>query len=347
MKPSAPGNGSPVTILDVAGRAGVSIKTVSRVVNGEQRVAESTREKVLEAIRALGYQRNMFARGLRADKSRVFGLLYDNPIGDYPTDVLLGALTHCRESGFHLQVEVLRGRDLPGQTIKFLSETRVDGVMLTPPVCDNMEVIAVLTDFDVPFVRISPNRPRPGECFIAIDDRQAGATLAKCLLDFGHRRIGFIRGIPGHAASRLRYEGYRLALAERAVPFDQQLVLPGKFDFASGLKAAAQLMAMADPPTAIFACNDEMAAGVLSWAHAHGVAVPGTLSVCGFDGGTISRVVWPRLTTCHQPIRALGKAAIGRLIDVSTKAKHEAAPMILPFALVPGCSTGTVPQRRG
>lgn len=340
MKPSAPGTISPATILDVAGRAGVSIKTVSRVVNGEARVAGPTREKVLEAIKALGYQRNMFAHGLRADKSRMFGLLYDNPKGDYPTDVLLGALTHCRKAGFHLQVEVLRGRDLPGQAIKFLSETRVDGVMLTPPVCDNMDVIAVLVDFDIPFVRVSPNRPRPGECYIAIDDREGGERLATCLLELGHRRIGFIRGMAGHAASRLRYEGYRRALDHHGVAFDPALVVAGAFDFESGLRAAAQLMARPDPPTAIFACNDEMAAGVLSWAHDHGVAVPGRLSVCGFDGGTISRVVWPHLTTCRQPIRDLGKAAIGRLIEVSTSGKRDGPPLILPFELVTGCSTG-------
>ncbi len=331
---------SPATILDVAGSAGVSIKTVSRVVNGEARVADSTREKVLQAIKALGYQRNMFARGLRADKSRVLGLLYDNPKGDYPTDVLLGALTHCRESGYHLQVEVLRGRDLPAQAIKFLSETRLDGVMLTPPVCDNMEVLAVLADYDIPYVRVSPNKPRPGECYIAIDDRQAGEHLANCLLELGHRRIGFIRGIPGHAASRLRYEGYRGALARHGLAYDPDLVLPGKFDFASGFGGAAQLMALPDPPTAIFACNDEMAAGVLSWAHEQGMPVPGTLSVCGFDGGTISRVVWPLLTTCRQPIRELGKAAIRRLIEVSISGKREGTPLILPFELVTGHSTG-------
>jgi len=135
---------APTTIVDVAHSAGVSIKTVSRVINREPRVTALTRQKVMKAIEDLGYQRNMFARGLRADKSLVLGLLYENPQGDYPSDVLYGALSHCRDSGYHLQVEVLRGRDMAAQTARFLTETRLDGALLTPPVCDNAPVLEAL-----------------------------------------------------------------------------------------------------------------------------------------------------------------------------------------------------------
>ncbi|MFN0022787.1 MAG: LacI family DNA-binding transcriptional regulator [Parvularculaceae bacterium] len=340
MKLQASSNSAPTTIVDVANSAGVSIKTVSRVINSEPRVTAGTREKVLRAIEDLGYQRNMFARGLRAEKSLVLGLLYENPQGDYPSDVLHGALTHCRESGYHLQVEVLRGREMATQTVKFLTETRLDGALLTPPVCDNAMVLAALEKFEVPFVRISPNRPRPNECYIAIDDRAAAVALVDYLASLGHRRIGFIKGIRGHAATKLRHAGYRRALARCKIEYDPSLVVAGSFDFESGIAGAARLMTLADPPTAIFACNDETAAGALCWAHDRGVAVPDELSICGFDGGTISRVVWPALTTVRQPIRDLGMTAVRRLIDINAGKNHAGAPLILPFDLVAGGSTG-------
>lgn len=337
---------APTTIVDVANSAGVSIKTVSRVINREPRVTALTRDKVLKAIEDLGYQRNMFARGLRAGKSLVLGLLYENPQGDYPSDVLYGALAHCRDSGYHLQVEVLRGRDMAAQTVRFLSETRLDGALLTPPVCDNASVLQTLKDFDVPFVRISPNKPNADECYIAIDDKSAGEALVDYLVRQGHRRIGFIKGTQGHAATRLRHAGYKRALARNSIDYDPSLVVSGRFDFDSGLAGAARLMKLRLPPTAIFACNDETAAGAISWAHDHGVEIPEDLSICGFDGGTISRVVWPQLTTVRQPIRDLGKAAVRTLIDSSAEGGRVTEPLILPFDLIIGRSTGPSPGSR-
>lgn len=346
MRSLGSNNAAPTTIVDVANSAGVSIKTVSRVINREPRVTALTRDKVLKAIEALGYQRNMLARGLRAGKSLVLGLLYENPQGDYPSDILYGALSHCRDSGYHLQVEVLRGRDIAAKTAKFLTETRLDGALLTPPVCDNDAVLQTLRDFDVPFVRISPNKPHADECYIAIDDMAAGEALVDHLVRLGHRRIGLIKGMPGHAATKLRFAGYKRALARNTMNYDPSLIVSGKFDFDSGVAGAARLMTLPDPPTAILACNDETAAGAISWAHEHGVEVPEDLSICGFDGGTISRVVWPKLTTVRQPIRDLGKAAVRTLIDRSAQSGLITEPMILDFDLVIGRSTGPSPTLR-
>jgi LacI family transcriptional regulator len=347
MKSPVSKSAAPTTIVDVANCAGVSIKTVSRVINREPRVTALTRNKVLKAIEDLGYQRNMFARGLRADKSLVLGLLYENPQGDYPSDILHGALSHCRESGYHLQVEVLRGREMAAQTVRFLTATRLDGVLLTPPVCDNRAVLEALERIDVPFVRISPNKPRPEERYIAIDDMSAGEALVDYLASLGHRRIGFIKGLPGHSATRLRHAGYKRALARSGVEYDPALVVTGRFDFESGVAGAAHLMARPEPPTAIFASNDETAAGAISWAHEKGVRVPEDLSICGFDGGTISRVVWPHLTTVRQPIRDLGKEAVRALIETSAGGNRKTAPLILPFELVIGGSTAARAVSRG
>jgi len=339
MKSPGKKNGSPPTIIDVANLAGVSMKTVSRVVNNEATVRAKTRERVQKAIDSLGYQRNVFARGLRADRSLVLGLLYENPQGDYPADILHGALAYCREHGYHLVVEVLRGPDMGGQTARFLSQTRLDGVFMTPPVCDNASVLKVLKSFDVPYVRISPKKPKRGEQYIAIDDFAASKEVIDYLISLGHRRIGFIKGMPGHASTQARLEGYKNALAGGEIDFDDRLVVDGNFDFESGVLGAETLLALSEPPTAIFAGNDEAAAGVLSYAHSHGLSAPQDLSVCGFDGGTISKVVWPKLTTVMQPIRLLGESAVRLLIARDGDEQKPAKPVILPHTLIIGDST--------
>ncbi len=326
------------TIIDVADRAGVSIKTVSRVINDEPSVREKTRDKVLAAVKALGYQRNVFARGLRADRSLVLGLLYENPQGDYPADVLHGALAYCRLHGYHLVVEVLRGRNMGEQTTRFLSQTRLDGVLMTPPVCDNPAVLKACASFGVPYVRISPRKPKKGEQYIAIDDFAAAKEVTEYLLSLGHRRIGLIKGIPGHAATIMRLAGYKDALEKAGINYDEDLVFRGDFHFESGASGAAQFLGLKDPATAIFAGNDETAAGALAYAHEKGVAVPEKLSVCGFDGGTISKVVWPRLTTVLQPTRLLGETAVSILINAGT-APRASTPIILPHKLIVGLST--------
>lgn len=338
MKPKTENN-SPVTIIDVANQAGVSMKTVSRVINDEPKVTAKTRERVQKAIDELGYQRNVFARGLRANRSLVLGLLYENPQGDYPADILHGALVHCRKNGYHLAVEILAGSDMGLQTNRFLSQTRLDGVLLTPPVCDNAVVLKALKIKGVPYVRISPNKPTKDEQFIGVDDFSAAQEIVQYLASVGHKRIGFIKGTPGHAATEARLVGYRKACADNNLDTDNGLVVDGDFDFTSGVEGARSLMTLEEPPTAIFACNDETGAGVLSYAHENGISVPNNLSVCGFDGGTISRVVWPRLTTIMQPIRDLGKNAVRVLIASDEEKKLQSGPVILPYKLILGDSS--------
>ena len=335
-----PGN-SPSTIIDVAEAAGVSMKTVSRVVNREPNVTAKTRERVLKAIDELGYQRNIFARGLRADRSLVLGLLYENPKGDYSSDILHGALGQCREHGYHLVVEILGGENMGEQTSRFLSQTRLDGVLMTPPVCDNVDVIKALNKNGVPFVRISPHKPKRGEQFIGIDDFSAAKEVVDYLVTMGHHRIGFIEGIPGHASTQARLDGYCQALNDHKIAIDDALITEGNFDLQSGFEGACRLLSEKPAPTAIFACNDEAAAGILSFAHANDISVPGDLSVCGFDGGTISKVVWPQLTTVMQPIRSLGENAIRTLIKLSAREELQNDPVILPHKLVIGGSTAT------
>ena len=190
-----------------------------------------------------------------------------------------------------------------------ISETHVDGIILSSPVTDCAPVLEVLDTLDIPFVRISPGTNHALTSSVFMDDVQAGDDITTHLINFGHRRIGCIKGHPSHMASEERLYGYRKALDRAGIPFEPALVIDGEFDFDSGVRAAAALLDLPAPPTAIFASNDDMAAGVLAEAHSRGIDVPAQLSVAGFDDTTLARTLWPPLTTIHQPMAELARTA--------------------------------------
>lgn len=306
-------------IDDVAKLAGVSIKTVSRVVNHEANVSEATRAAVNEAVRVLSYRPNLFARGLAAERSFLIGLLYDNPSAGYVAGLQLGALARCREVGYHLVVEHfdVDGPNL-GQAVQaLLEESQLHGVILTPPLCDAPAVLEALSRADTLFVRIAPEKPLSGAMSISIDDQKAAYEMTAYLINLGHRRIGFIKGHPGHGASHARYEGYRAALAKAGIPFAEELCVQGFFSYQSGIVAAEKLLSLRKRPTTIFASNDDMAAAVLAMAQRFDLKTPAQLSVAGFDDSLVAQVVWPRLTTCRQPIREMAGEAVSMLIQKS------------------------------
>jgi LacI family transcriptional regulator len=305
-----------VTIHHVARRAGVSIKTVSRVLNLEPNVSPDTRERVRAAVEALQYRPNQSARSLAGTRSFLIGLFYDNPSPAYVSDVQLGAISRCREAGYHVIVEPLESAspDVGAQVRATLSTLRVDGVILTPPVCDNPAVMAALDAAGTPYVRIAPQSELGRAAYVHMDDRRAAAEMTRRLIAEGHRDIGFIKGHPDHGASHLRFQGYAEALAERGYELRPDRLAQGWFSFASGVEAAEQLLAGGDRPTAIFASNDDMALGVIAAAARMGIKAPGALSVAGFDDTPAACMVWPQLTTVRQPIEAMAAAAADLLI---------------------------------
>jgi LacI family transcriptional regulator len=307
---------SPVTIHHVARRAGVSIKTVSRVLNLEPNVRADTRERVQAAVEALQYRPNQSARSLAGSRAFLIGLFYDNPSPAYVSDVQLGAISRCREAGYHLIVEPMDSAcaDLGRQVRATLSTLRVDGVILTPPVCDNADVMDALDEAGAPYVRIAPQSDLDRAAYVHMDDRRAAAAMTRRLIAEGHQDIGFIKGHPDHGASHQRYQGYADALAEQGIGLRPERVVQGWFSFASGLEAAQQLLAAPDRPSAIFASNDDMALGVIAAAGRVGIRVPQELSVAGFDDTPGAQIVWPQLTTVRQPIEAMAAAAADLLI---------------------------------
>ena len=305
-----------VTIHDVAKKAGVSFKTVSRVLNNEANVSAETQDKVRKAISALQYSPSIAARVLAGSRSFLIGLLYDTPSSYYTHSIQMGALERCRDAGFHLVLEKCNSdaRNVAAVTLVNIKRTRLDGVILTPPLSDNQAIRETLVEQKIPHVLISPPRLEPEISSVYMDDRRAAFDMTQYLISLGHRRIGFIKGLSRHGAAMLRLLGYEDALRSSGIKLDEALVKDGNFRFQSGADAAEQLLRQKERPTAIFASNDEMGAGAVATAHRLGISIPRELSVVGFDDVPYASITWPALTTVHQPIVEMGAAAAGLLI---------------------------------
>ncbi len=303
-------------IRDVAARAGVAVKTVSRVLNDHPYVSSETKLRVENAMRALDFRPSVAARILSGAKSNQIALIYDNHSPYYMFQIQHGCWSRCQQDGIRLLAQPVDVADpLVGEQVRGLvSETHVDGIILSSPVTDCDPVLRALETMDIPFVRISPGTNHALTSSVFMDDAQAADDMTTHLINFGHRRIGFIKGHPNHMASDDRLFGYRRALDRAGISYDPQLAAEGEFDFDSGVRAGRYFLDLPLPPSAIFAANDDMAAGVLAVAHDRGIDLPGQLSVAGFDDTTLARTVWPPLTTIHQPMADLAHTATDILI---------------------------------
>ena len=341
------GSGS-VTIHEVAEKAGVSIKTVSRVINHEANVRADTKERVLAVIAELNYRPNPSARHLAGTHGYNIALLYDNPSPSYLIDLQRGALESCQAEGFHLILQPcgFHDKDLEATINNLIVESRVPGLILSPPLSDAGGLMEKLEQWSVLHARIAPiDVARPGP-YVAVDDRGAAFELIRHLIEQGHRRIAIIKGHPDHGAGHWRYEGYLTAMRQYGLPIDESLIVQGYFSFESGLEAGRKLLSLPDRPTAIFAANDDMAAAVLHVAHDLAIEVPRQLSVAGFDDTPLSRHVWPTLTTVRQPVQEMARQATMQLIDRIRKRgqSHAGGPSAMYCSLVIRDSTGPAPQ---
>lgn len=336
------------TITDVAQAAGFSPMTVSRVINGEKNVRASTREAVLEAIARLNYSPNMAARALAgADAIRV-GLIYSNPSAAYLSRFLLGALEQARSQQIQFLIEKCEYDPADEESaVRDILAAGVDGIIISPPLCDSEAILQLLHDADIASVAVSNWRPPSYVSVVRIDDRAAAAEMTRYLLKLGHKRIAFVLGKPEHKASHQRLLGYYDALAEAGIAVDADLVTPGDFTFRSGMTCAETLFDLAVPPTAIFASNDDMAAGLISVAHRRHLDVPREVTICGFDDTDFALSIWPELTTVHQPIADMAAAAVDLLIE-QVRARRSGKPLppreiMLDHTLIVRGSASAVP----
>ncbi len=304
------------TINDVARIAGVSKKTVSRVINRSPLLNGDTRKRVEEVIAELGYVPNPQARALALRRNFLIGLIYDNPNAQMVLSVQQGLLEVLRDTEFELIIHpVDRGSPSMANDIRlFLERQRPYGVMLLPPISENDALAKLCADIGCRFVRMGSAPFDDPEHMVASNDREAVRGAIDHLIHAGHKRIGLIRGPHGFRSTFERQQGYKAAIEAAGIGIQKTLVAQGDYTFESGMCAAECLLDLSPRPTAIFASNDEMAAGALHVARQRGLDVPADLSIIGFDDTAIASHLWPPLTTVRWPIATMARAAALKLI---------------------------------
>jgi LacI family transcriptional regulator len=348
---------------DVADLAGVSRTTVSLVLNDVEGVAipEETRQRVWDAAARLGFQPDAVARSLRGGHSNIVGLVTSEiATTPYAVAIIKGAQDAAFERGQTLLVIDTEGEQAAAvDAVARLRQWRADGLILAtdyhrqvelPPGLGDLPVVLVDCFVEAPPAPTTvdpdagadvPRRPLPT---VLPDEVQGGRLATQTLLDAGHRRIGFINGPDTFPASAGRLEGYRAALEAAGVDFDEQLVRPGDWWQESASRAATELLRLEDPPTAIFCGNDWMAMGAYDALRELGLAIPGDVSVIGFDNRVeIADHMRPRLSTVALPYRAMGHEAVRMLLDGEPRSE----PVLLECPLVSRDSVGPPPHGRG
>ncbi|MBB6092520.1 LacI family transcriptional regulator [Povalibacter uvarum] len=304
------------TINDIARLANVSKKTVSRVINESPFVREDTRTRIAEIMQRVGYTPDPQARGLAFRRSFLIGLIYDNPNAPYVINIQEGALGALRRQGYEL---VVHPCDRTNE--KFLSEIRelisrqkLDGVIMLPPVSENSALAEMLQKLNCPYVRVLAAPLDEPQNLVLSMDRQSAAEVAEHLWKLGHKRISMIIGPQTYRSSIERLTGFSDALAERGLTMPPEFVVEGLYTFESGAACAELLLSRNPRPTAIFAGNDETAAGVYRTAYLRGLKIPDDLTVVGFDDSPLASRLCPSLTTMRQPIRDMGRLAAERVM---------------------------------
>ncbi len=305
------------TINDVAKHAGVSIKTVSRVINNEQTVRKATEQKVREAVKILNYRPNNSARSLAGSKSYSIGFIYDNPNAYHVIDMQKGILSECKNNHFELLIHPCEHQsvNLKEELSHLFQYSRMAGIVLAPPFTEMPEIISLLKNIQLPFVKIISGTDEYNEPYsIYINDYKAAYNITENLIQQGHKNIGFISGGKDDQSSIERLRGFQQALDDHNIKLQKQNIVEGAYSFDSGVSCAEQLLQHKNRPTAIFASNDEIAAGALYSAQLLRIPVPGQLSIAGFEDSPFSRQTIPKLTTAHQPNELIAMQASNLLI---------------------------------
>ncbi len=345
VNPSAPFEPSPsfgrVTINDVARAAGVSVPTVSKVVNGRYGVAPATSKRVLDVVAELGYETSLVASSLRRSRTNVIGILVAE-FESFSVELLKGISSAATGTGYELLAysSLAAGENHTGwerRSLSRLAGTLVDGAIIVTPT-------VLMPTTSIPVVAIDPHTGPGGPSTIGSDNVGGARVATRYLIELGHRRIAHIRGRGDLASAQLRETGYRESLAEAGIPFDPELVRDGGYQSALTADAARELLTRPDRPTAVFAANDMSALGVVAVAHELGLRVPEDLSVIGFDDVPEAASATPPLTTMAQPLHDLGARALHMLIELLDG--HDVPGQVqLPAELVVRASTGPAPVR--
>lgn len=332
-----------ITMKDVAARAGVSTMTVSNVLNGRANVQKIKQDAVIKAVEELGYAPNLEARALACAGSSRIGLLYKNPQSAFLSSLLVGALNATMRHGAQL---ILRKCDTsdPNLIVEAINAVIRSGAnaILIPAPLSEIVTLSDLKGIKAPMMALAAGEGLDTIPGVRVDDAAASEAMTNFLIEKGHQRIALIQGPAEHGSSAARLSGYKRALANANIPLVPDFIARGDFSFNSGLSAAEALLDLPEPPTAIFASNDDMAAAVVSIAHRRGLHVPKQLSVAGFDDTPIATKIWPPLTTVHQPTEEMAELATSRLTHIianGPKGLDALETLYVPFEIVEREST--------
>lgn len=326
---------NPPTIKDVAKAANVSVATVSRVLHNLAGYSDMTKQKVMRAVEELGYQPNAIARGLVNKRTQTIGVLFPDVSSSFSSDILHGIEEIAQEKGF--SVIVCNTAEEGKRTMKYLQvlrEKQVDGIVFTSEVLKD-EYYQAIKEMRVPVILVNTMTQKYMIPYVKVDDRQAAYHATDYLIQKGHREIAMISGtLKDQIAGFPRLDGYRQALADNGIEYTDSRVAYGDFELESSRKAMKKLLAEAPPFTALFAASDEMAIGAMSVAMGQGLKIPDDLSIIGYDDLKFARMIYPPLTTIHQPLTMMGRIASEKLITLIEEGSTQVSSSIVSHHLV-------------
>lgn len=323
------------TIADIAAKAGVSIPTVSRVLNNRPDVAPETRKRVEQAVEEYGFIRSRVTNALRKESSGIVDMLVTDLTNLYSVEIVRGVEEVLERTELRLALSVTRSSSqLERRWLAKVLDGATDGAILVLTQGQSQD-LDTLRRHKIPFVVVDHRGELGADVpSVGATNWQGGRTATEYLLSLGHRRIAVISGEAQMRASRDRIAGYRVALEDAGIPVDTELIRPGDFTQQAGYKQACALLDLAEPPTAIFAGNDMQAMGVYSALRTRGLSVPDSMSIVGFDDVPISSIVTPALTTIRQPLVEMGRVATTMLLRLIAEEPLDSMRVELATTLV-------------
>ncbi len=308
-------------ITDVAKKAGVSIATVSRVINGNTNVRENTKQTVLKAISDLNFTPNINAQGLQKKITKTIGLIFPDASSYYFAEIIRGISSRLRKEGYHIIVASSHDEEDEVNTlISLLKSGRVDGMILMMPSIQNVNVFKDSL-VHTPVVYLSTGINTSQSTTVVLDNYQAAKDITEHLIWHGHKRIAFIHGAPRNFDSMERYNGYVDTMKNHNFEVSKTLESHGNFTEASGFKSAMELLNQKVRPTAIFAANDAMAIGTIEAAKRLSLKIPDNIAVVGFDDISTAQYIDPALTTVKVPVYKVGQIVGRSLFNQLTDGK--------------------------
>lgn len=304
-----------ITIHDVATAAGVSVSTVSRVLNNKDDIAPETYERVKTIIAEMGYTSSLAARSMRSSKMNVLGLIMPDAGEPFPIEVMKGVNSAIATLDYDLIIYTCGDNrkhftaDREKKFVSLLTNSITDGVIVITPAATHFTT-------DAPVVAVDPHYGNTEYPSVISTNKEGAMEAMNYLIQLGHRRIGFISGRFDLISADRRLRGYRESLTQAGIPIDPDLIVQGDFTAGAGLRCARQLLNLPNPPTAIFAANDQSALGAYQAAHEAGLAIPEDLSIVGFDNIPEAALAEPGLTTVDQSIQEMGKIAVQMLVKL-------------------------------